>query len=94
MPSTEQNPLVLVKRVWIDHSYFSQNMVDLKFDDIQRIKETLKLAAHRLQWLELVVKGLNYQQQHDAASYAKFVDKKHHIEDLDVEELRALLRER
>ena len=60
--------------------------------DMRMLRDLTRNAVHRLAWLETVVKGLTYAEQHDAALYAKFVDKKRNLEDLDLEELRALLR--
>ena len=50
------------------------------------------LAVHRLQFLEMVVKGLNYMECKDAADYSKFIDSKRKLEDMDIDELRAILR--
>lgn len=50
------------------------------------------LAVHRLQFLEMVVKGMRFMELHDAQAYAKFVESKRKIEDMDIEELRVLLR--
>lgn len=61
----------------------------LKLHELER---TIHLVMHRLAFLELVTKGLAYETMHDARAYAKFVDSKRKLEDLDVEELRALLR--
>ena len=61
-------------------------------NDLGAIKETLVFCAHRLAFLEMVTKGLTYMEMHDARAYAKFVKKKRKLEDLDLEELRVLLR--
>jgi hypothetical protein len=60
--------------------------------DISEAYDLMILAAHRLAFLEMVTKGLSYMEMHDAQAYAKFVDKKRKIEDLDIDELRVLLR--
>ncbi len=54
--------------------------------------DLMVLAAHRLAFLEMVTKGLSFMEQHDAQAYAKFIDKKRKIEDMDIDELRVLLR--
>ena len=56
------------------------------------IKDLMILAVHRLAFLEMVTKGLNYMEMHDAQAYAKFVEGKCKIEDMDIEEIRVLLR--
>ena len=65
---------------------------DLSVNEVRNIKEALVFAAHRLAFLELAVKGLRYIECEDAADYSKFVDSKRKIEDMDIEELRTLLR--
>ena len=60
--------------------------------DIIQMRDLMILAVHRLTFLELVTKGLTFMEMHDASAYAKFVDKKRKIEDMDIEELRVLLR--
>lgn len=66
--------------------------VEYPVKDLKAINECLRNAAHRLSFLEMVVKGLAYMEQHDAQGYAKFVEKKRSIEDMDIEELRKMLR--
>jgi hypothetical protein len=60
--------------------------------DVIKMRDVMILAAHRLAFLEMVVKGLSFMEQHDAQAYAKFVEKKRNIEDMDIDELRVLLR--
>ena len=60
--------------------------------DIDKMYKLLIFAVHRLTFLEMVTKGLRYQEMHDAQAYAKFVQKKRNLEDMDTEELRLLLR--
>lgn len=60
--------------------------------DIIEMRDLMILSAHRLAFLEMVTKGLNYMEMHDAQAYAKFVEKKRKLEDMDFEELRVLLR--
>jgi len=90
--STVQAGLKLIADLWEEQEFFSQDLIDLKFRDVKRIKFLFTRAAHRLAFLELVTKGLSYMECKDAADYSKFVDSKRKIEDLDIEELRVLLR--
>ena len=64
----------------------------LKQPSADRAYQLMVLSAHRLAFLEMVTKGLSYMEMHDAQAYAKFVDKKRQIEDLDFDGLRVLLR--
>jgi len=57
-----------------------------------RARDLMIFAVHRLTFLEMVTKGLSFMEMHDAAAYAKFVEKKRKIEDMDLDELRVLLR--
>lgn len=61
-------------------------------DNLVSLKEHMVSVVHRHEFLELVVKGLTFMEQHDAQAYAKFVQKKRKLEDMDLEELRVLLR--
>lgn len=90
----EQSALLVtaIKRFEQDHEKWEN--VGMSRRGIDKLHDVVHLAAHRLAWLEAVVKGLTYQAQHDASVYARFVDEKHNIEDMDVEELRVLLREK
>lgn len=73
-----------------NNAYFRPNKpTKLDFDHLER---TIHLAMHRLAFLELVTKGLAYETMHDARAYAKFVDSKRNLEDMDLEELRVMLR--
>lgn len=75
-----------------DVKYFKPNLPPLiKKSDVHTLVHT---AVHRLQWLELVVLGMSYREQSDAVGYAKFVRSKRKLEDLDIDELRILLREK
>ena len=65
---------------------------DLTVNEVHNIKEVMVLAAHRLTFLEMVVTGLSYKEQRDARDYAKFVESKTKLEDIDFNELRELLR--
>lgn len=84
--------LKLVADVWEESEYFQQDLIDLKFRDVKRIRELFTRVGHRLAFLELVTKGLAYETMHDARAYAKFVDSKRNLEDMDLEELRVMLR--
>jgi hypothetical protein len=86
--------IVLVGSLWTSIEKLKKPIDDLNNRDIIEARDVMILAAHRLGWLETVVTGLRYQTQHDAAMYAKFVDKKRDIETMDLDELRVLLRER
>jgi hypothetical protein len=105
MSSTEVDPIVLVTKLWeaiksINARFTAMEskngvgMMQDDADDLKDYKQTMIYTVHRLTWLELVVKGLSYQEQHDAAAYAKFVNGKHDIEGMEIDELRELLRER
>lgn len=56
------------------------------------VHDLMILAVHRLTFLELVTTGLTYMEMHDAQAYAKFVEKKRKLEDMDIDELRVMLR--
>lgn len=97
--STDQAGLVLVANLWdaiegMNHRIENDANGHLRITTQQGrdLKETVVFAAHRLAFLELVVKGLSFMEQHDAQAYAKFVEKKRNIEDMDIDELRVLLR--
>ena len=72
-------------RVWRELGYSSLGL--------DTTIEAMNLALHRLRFLEMVVKGLTYQEQRDARDYAKFIQSKRKLEDMDVDELRSILRE-
>ena len=86
--STRDGGAELIADIWEEQKFFS----DLKFRDAERIKFLFTRAAHRLAFLEMVTKGLTEMDKHDAKAYAKFVEKKRKIEDMDIDELRVLLR--
>lgn len=90
--SMHKEGLKLVADLWDEIEYFKQDLIDLKHQDVTRVRDVLILSAHRLAFLEMVTKGLNYMEMHDAQAYAKFVEKKRKLEDMDFEELRVLLR--
>jgi hypothetical protein len=60
--------------------------------ELNNTLEIIRFALHRLRFLEMVVTGLTYMEQHDAQAYARFVESKRNLEDLDFEELREILR--
>jgi hypothetical protein len=84
--------LELIEHLWKEIEFYNQDLVDHKFADLVRVRDLLIVSVHRLAFLEMVVKGLSHMEQHDAQAYAKFVDSKRKIEDLDIEEFRVLLR--
>jgi len=90
--STRDGGAELIADIWEEQKFFSQELIDLKFRDAERIKFLFTRAAHRLAFLEMVTKGLTEMDKHDAKAYAKFVEKKRKIEDMDIDELRVLLR--
>ena len=90
--SMHKEGLKLISDLWDELEFFRQDMIDLRHGDAVRVRDVLILAVHRLTFLELVTKGLTYMEMHDAQAYAKFVHSKRKIEDLDIEELRVLLR--
>lgn len=90
--STEQDTSDLLANLWDEIEFFKAPLIDLRHGDAVRISQVLILAAHRLAFLEMVVKGLAEMEKHDAQAYAKFIEKKRKIEDLDIDELRVLLR--
>lgn len=65
---------------------------DLSVKEVADAKSLMIYAAHRLTFLEMVTKGLSYKQMHDAQAYARFVDSKRELEDMDMNDLRELLR--
>lgn len=65
---------------------------DLSYKELEEFRDVLVFCAHRLAFLEMVTIGMKYQEMHDAQAYAKFVEKKRNIEDMDIDELRVLLR--
>lgn len=60
--------------------------------EVIQMRDLMILAFHRLTFLEMAVKGLRYKELHDAQAYAKFVEKKHAIEDIEIDQLKELLR--
>jgi hypothetical protein len=82
----------LVADMWATIEMMKQPAERYKNRDIIEMRDLMILAVHRLSFLELVTKGLTFMEQHDAQAYAKFVDKKRKIEDMDIDELRVLLR--
>lgn len=106
--STDTAGIVLLGKVWqqveiagncLDHAKtptgekkHAMRRCGLTVHELLNMKEILVFAAHRLAFLEMVTKGLAYMEQHDAQAYAKFVEKKRKIEDMDIDELRVLLR--
>ena len=84
--------MTLIADVWDEQKFFSQELIDMKFNDVQRIKFLFTRCAYRLTFLELVTKGLTQMEMHDAQAYAKFVGLKRKLEDMDVEELRGMMR--
>ena len=61
-------------------------------NDLSAIRDTLRYATARLRFLEMVTMGLTHMEKRDAADYAKFVDSKRKLEDMDIEDLRRVLR--
>ncbi len=92
--STEGQGIVLIASLWERIDRLKVPIEKLNNANIIEIRDLMILAVHRLTWLETVITGLTYQTQHDASMYAKFVDKKRSIEDMDLDELRVLLREK
>lgn len=101
--STEEAGYALINRLWteidrmrreIEMSTSPNKIVGYTPAAWGDVKQTLVFAAHRLAFLEMVTKGLTEMDKHDAQAYARFVEKKRKIEDLDLDELRVLLRER
>lgn len=82
----------LVADMWATIEMMKQPAERYKNRDIIEMRDLMILAVHRLSFLELVTKGLTFMEQHDAQAYAKFVEKKRKIEDMDIDELRVLLR--
>lgn len=91
--STEQAGSELIENLWEGIKSLTLPIRQMNNQNIIEIRDLMTLAVHRLTWLELVVKGLTFAEQHDAAHYAKFVLKKKNLEDLDIEELKMLLRD-
>ena len=91
--------LKLVADLWkviedMTHRIDSDANGHLRITTVQgrNMKETMVYVVHRLTFLEMVTKGLAYMEMHDAKAYAKFIDSKRKLEDMDIEELRVLLR--
>ena len=82
----------LIADMWQGIDKLSQIVQKLDNRDVIETRNLMILAVHRLAFLEMVTKGLAYMEMHDAQAYAKFIDKKRRLEDLDIEELRVLLR--
>lgn len=69
-----------------------EELDNINVENLEKMRDLYRDAANRIAFLEMVTKGLSYMEQHDAQAYAKFVDKKRKLEDLDLNELRVLLR--
>lgn len=94
MESPEEKGIVLVANLWQGINCLRRVVQKLNNRDIIEARNLMVLAVHRLTFLEMVVKGLTYREQHDAAAYARFVEKKRNLEDMDIDEFREILRER
>jgi len=90
--STRDGGLELIADIWATIEMMKLPAERYKNKDIIEMRDKLIFAVHRLTFLEMVTKGLTFMEMHDAAAYAKFVDKKRKIEDMDIDELRVLLR--
>lgn len=90
--SMHKESLALIANLWDSIKRMRQPAEKYKNRDIIEMRDLMILAVHRLTFLELVTKGLTFMEMHDAQAYAKFVEKKRKIEDMDIEELRVLLR--
>ena len=84
--------LKLVADLWATIEMMKSPAEKYKNRDIIEMRDLMILAVHRLTFLEMVTKGLAYMEMHDAKAYAKFIDSKRKLEDMDIEELRVLLR--
>lgn len=84
--------LVLIANLWDAIKGMKEPAEKYKNRDVIEWRDIMILAVHRLTFLELVTKGLTFMEMHDAQAYAKFVEKKRKIEDMDIDELRVLLR--
>lgn len=90
--STRDGGLALLAEIWTTIEIMRRPAEQYKNRDIIELRDMLIHAAHRLGFLEMVTKGLSFREMHDAAGYAKFVDSKRKLEDMDVDELREILR--
>lgn len=102
--STDEAGIVLVTRCFQEHQRLVKALekydrdrekwlaMDMSRQGLAHLADTVKYAAHRLAFLEMVSKGLSFQEMHDLRAYARFVDSKRKLEDLDLEELREMLR--
>ena len=82
----------LVADMWVTIEMMKAPAERYKNRDIIEMRDLMILAVHRLTFLEMVTTGLTFMEMHDAQAYAKFVEKKRKIEDMDIDELRVLLR--
>lgn len=101
--STQEAGYVLIDRMWrmIEvmggrlerlSEQHNKEAILIAPKDFLAIKEQMVFAVHRLAFLELVTKGLSEMEKSDARAYAKFIESKRELEDMDIEELRVLLR--
>jgi hypothetical protein len=90
--SMHKEGLKLVADLWATIEMMKQPAERYKNRDIIEMRDLMILAVHRLTFLEMVTSGLTFMEMHDAQAYAKFVEKKRKIEDMDIDELRVLLR--
>jgi hypothetical protein len=90
--SMHKEGLKLVADMWAGIDKLKTIVKKLDNRDIIQTSDLMILAVHRLAFLELVTKGLTFMEMHDAQAYSKFVESKRKIEDMDIEELRVLLR--
>ncbi len=99
--STQEAGYVLIDRMWRMIEVMGNRLQACKngddpiiyyANDLRAVKQQMVFAAHRLAFLELVTKGLSEMEKSDARAYAKFIESKRELEDMDIEELRVLLR--
>ena len=90
--STRDGGLALIADIWATIKTMREPADKYGNRDIIEMRDQLIAAVHRLTFLEMVTKGMRYREMHDAAGYAKFVDSKRKLEDMDIDELRVLLR--
>lgn len=89
--STHIEGLQLIANLWDEIKLLRKPAVEYGNRDIIQARDLMILAVHRLTFLELVTTGLTYMEMHDAQAYAKFVEKKRKLEDMDIDELRVML---
>lgn len=90
--SMHKEGLELIANLWDKIKVMREPAERYNNRDVIEMRDLMILAVHRLAFLELVTKGMTFMEMHDAQAYAKFVEKKRKIEDLDIDELRVLLR--